>query len=508
MLRGVVFRDPKQDLDGVKHDGAERQARSDSAPSRRKFMRNMAIGTAGATLARLDVVRTGDSVDNCDHDFEFCNWDGSLCCDPKRFCQPQTEAEIVKIVKDTYQRGGVVRTFGAGHSWSPLVLTDDTLVNLDKLKHLVSIDKGQMRATVQAGIRIKELVKVLRRNGLALKNLGSIKEQSIAGAISTATHGTGLNIGSISTQIVAMKLVNGRGEVVDLSVEKNPDLMSAARVSLGSLGIIVEVTIQCVKDYNLIYEARDLPFDKVLDQLDQTLHENERLRLYWFNFFPDTFKVMTMNPTDRVRSPNIKYPDEFTRDIIDRKGTVKPIAASTYDLYHWLGFGLDLAGKKKREIEARARWLSGREVKPYDEALTVLMPPPHQESEYAIRYQRAAEAVRMVRKFIKERNFLNPILVEVRFVDKDDIMLSPAYGQQVCYVGGYIWFDPNVDAFFAGFESIMRSLNGKPHWGKHLTLSAKEAEQMYPRVGEFKRIRREFDPKGIFTNDFIRRLFG
>src|SRR6266446_9710849 len=240
----------KQMSDDLDQERRKKSSRYD--PRRRKFLKGVGVAGAGAALADYLVIGDADNVaarisapaepvsgtvdvvldlndqkhkgremslnrNDCDSDFEFSNWDVSLTCDPDCFYQPRTESELVDIVRDTYQRGGIVRTFGARHSWSPLVLTSDTLVNLDKLKQLVSIDKGRMRASVQAGIRIKDLIKVLRRNGLGLKNLGSIKEQSIAGAISTGTHGTGLNIGSLSTQIVAMKVINGRGEVVNLS---------------------------------------------------------------------------------------------------------------------------------------------------------------------------------------------------------------------------------------------------------------------------------------------------
>src|SRR5258708_173386 len=153
-----------------------------------------------------------DKLSKCDTDFIFGNWDKTLSCFPDCYHQPRSEAEVADIVQETYKRGGVVRTFGAGHSWSPLVLTSDTLVNLDKLNRTVGIDKGQMRASVQGGIRIKDLITVLRTNGLGMKNLGSIAEQSIAGAISTATHGTGKDIGNLSTQIIAMNIVDGRGE--------------------------------------------------------------------------------------------------------------------------------------------------------------------------------------------------------------------------------------------------------------------------------------------------------
>lgn len=236
---------------------------------RRRFLKNSAKLVAGATAAatipeRLVTAKSDDYTavnhpveqsDNCESDFEFNNWDYTVYCEPKSYCEPRSEAEVVDLVKQTYARGGIVRAFGAGHSWSPLVPTSDTLISLRKIKTPITVDKKKMRATVPAGIRIKDLIKVLRKNGLGMENLGSITQQRIAGAISTGTHGTGKDIGNLSTQIIAMTLIDGLGRVRKLSLERDPELMQAARVSLGALGIISQVTIQCVPDYNLFYKV-------------------------------------------------------------------------------------------------------------------------------------------------------------------------------------------------------------------------------------------------------------
>lgn len=448
----------------------------------------------------------GRIMKKCETDFEFKNWDHSLSCNPQYFCQPRTEAEIVEIVTNAYKRSGVVRAFGARHSWSPLVPTDDTLVNLDKFNRVVSIDKGQLRASVQAGIRIKDLIEILRENGLGLRNLGSIAEQSIAGAISTATHGTGINIGNLSTQIIGMNLITGRGEVRSLSEDRDPELMSAARTSLGTLGLISQVTVQCVQDYNLKYTSRHRPFAEVLSQVEHLVAANERVRLYWHTLIKDDIQVMTMNPTSESPTPNHNTTKGETADIIT-DGILQPIANSTYDLHQWSRVGLHAAVTKQQEIEARLGWIEEEYVAPYDEALTVDMPPHHQESEYAVPIERAAEAVTVIRKLIEDHKFKDFILVELRFVDQDNIMLSPSYGRKVCYVGGYIFSNAHANDFFRYYEAEMKRLDGKPHWGKHLMLSKAEAGRMYPRWDRFNEIRRDFDPKRVFVNDFVRNLF-
>jgi len=444
-------------------------------------------------------------MSDCDTDFEFNNWDQSLSCAPKFYCEPRSEAEVVDLVKQTYDRRGVIRTFGAGHSWSPVVLTSDTLINLDHLKRLVSIDQAQMRATIQAGARIKHVIKLLRNTGLGMKNLGSIKEQAIAGAISTATHGTGLRFGSLSTQITAMKLVTGRGELRTISEERDPELMLAARTSLGALGIITEVTIQAVKDYNLKYQSTHQPFDTVLDQINHLLSVNERVRLYWHTWNAKEIKVMTMNPTTESVTPAAQL--AAMKEIHIENGILEPNPNGIYDLCYWPGLGFQIQINKQKQAQAKIAWRDEQYVAPYDEALTVLMPPRHQESEYAIPVERAAEAVRLVRKLIEDNHFKDFILVEVRFVAEDNIMLSPAYKRPVCYIGGYIFSNVHAYDFFLLFEAAMKKLDGKPHWGKHLALTTKEARQMYPLFDKFNDIRKDLDPRGIFANEFISNLF-
>src|SRR5262252_6133946 len=174
----------------------------------------------------------------------FRNWAGTLSFKPERFCQPATEAEVSDLVKDAAAKGGRIRTTGAGHSWAQFVVTDKTLLQLDKLKKALIADITKQRFTVQAGVRLKDLVEMLALDGLALRNMGSITEQSIAGAISTGTHGTGIRLGNIPTAIVGLNLVTGTGDVLKIT-EADKDLLNAARVSVGALGIITQVTIQC-----------------------------------------------------------------------------------------------------------------------------------------------------------------------------------------------------------------------------------------------------------------------
>src|SRR5262249_22638627 len=240
----------------------------------------------------------------CTSNHVFHNWAQTITCKPDQFCQPASEAEVQQLVQQAIKDKKRVRTVGAGHSWAPLVLTEDILVNLDQL-NLVASDSTSQRSQAQAGIRLKDLTPQLAEAGLGLANLGSIREQSIAGAISTATHGTGLPFGILATQIVSMRLVTGTGDILAIK-ETDTDLLRAARVNLGALGIITEITLPCVKDYDLEYTAYACGFEEALAKLEDLNKNNTRVRLWWL--VPaigakDRVIVTTMNPPGTGSAP-------------------------------------------------------------------------------------------------------------------------------------------------------------------------------------------------------------
>src|SRR5262249_24673859 len=237
-------------------------------------------------------------MSDCKSNYTYENWAHTLKFKQESFCEPDAETKVIEIVKHALDGWGGVRTRGGGHSWSHFVVTDDTLVHLDRLNKGLVADVLNQRYTVQAGIRLKDLIHNLALDGLAMKNLGSITEQSIAGAITTGTHGTGIRLGNLATSIVGMNLVTGTGDVLTIK-ETDTDLMDAARVSLGALGIITQVTIQCAPMYDLEHTTYLSKFDDVVDKLDTLNQENERCLLWWLvaPIGPkDYVLVITMSP--------------------------------------------------------------------------------------------------------------------------------------------------------------------------------------------------------------------
>lgn len=427
---------------------------------------------------------------DCRSNFTFENWAHTLKFKPERYCEPDTEAKLIEIVKDALATGGSVRTTGGGHSWSHFVVTDRTLVQLDKLKRGLVADIPNRRYTVEAGIRLKELIKNLALDGLAMKNLGSITEQSIAGAISTGTHGTGIRLGNLSSSIVGMKLVTGTGDLLEIK-ETDVDLLNAARVSIGALGIVTEATIQCVPMYNLEYSAYCCKFDDVIDKFETLNQENERFLIWWL--------VAPVGPKDNVIVITMNPPGT-PPGMLGASGSAPggdPLPMDTNDLVSTI-LRLFPTQPFQRFLHQTGR---------YDDMLTIpLLPVLHREFEYAVPVESASDVLRSLRRIFDEGDLSTTLPVEVRFVAKDNSLMSPARGRDVCYIG--VSTQPNANEVYARVEPLMKDVGGRPHWGKHFSLTRSEVEAMYPdSYDKFRQIRKELDPKGVFANTLLRELF-
>jgi L-gulono-1,4-lactone dehydrogenase len=441
---------------------------------------------AGSLLAPVSGV---PSV--ADHVFE--NWSHTLTFRPRRFCRPRTEAEVVAIVKDALQGGTRVRTQGAGHSFSQLLATPDTLVTLDDLQRPLTVN-GQ-RVTLSGGMRVKQVIRELRQRGLGFRNLGSITEQSIAGVISTGTHGSGVGLGALSTQIVGVRLVDGSGDVRTIG-EADAEALAAARINLGALGIITEVTLDCVPDYQLEYTAYLTTFDEVIGQVDTLLHENDRVVLWWLvppDCPRDNVVLITKNALGRSGNRSLVSGAEADRSV--KRGR---LARDPGDLRKLAAKGPGPPSRYQKILQY---------VGPYDEALTIpLLPVFHRECEYAIPVARTVEALKEMRRILEEGDVSLLLPIEVRFVAQDDILLSPCGDGAVAYVGASTLV--NSTEVFERFEPLMKRLGGRPHWGKNATLTQEEVARMYPSsYDRFRRVRDTFDPRRVFANTLLETLF-
>ena len=431
-------------------------------------------------------------MNDCRSHHTFENWARTLRFKPDRFCEPENEQQVAALVKDAAARGGHVRVQGGGHSWSDFVVTDDTLVSLDKLNNGLVADVLNKRYTVQAGIRLHDLIDNLANDGLALKNLGSITQQSIAGAICTGTHGTGIRLGNLAQGVIAMKAVTGTGDILTIT-ETDTELLNAFRVSFGALGIITEVTLDCVPIYdvdNNVYFGR---FDEVVDQFDTLNQENQRWLMWWL--------VPPVGPKDNVflvTHNNAGTPvGSLARAETAAAGINAPPPMDTNDL---LNMVLRLL---RREGLQRVFHRTGR----YDRELTLpLLPVFHREFEFAFPTENAAPVLRAIKRVFEEHDIAIALPVEVRWVAKDDSLLSQCHGRDVCFIG--VSCQQNSNEVYARIEPIFKAFGGRTHWGKHFTLTRREVQEMYPDTYDtFARLRKELDPKGVFGNTLLRELF-
>jgi FAD/FMN-containing dehydrogenase len=432
---------------------------------------------------------------DCKTGHKFKNWAHTLEFKPRQFCKPKTEQRITEIVKEARARHGCVRTQGAGHSFSQLLPTDDTLVSLDDMDNeWIAVHGKEVR--VPAGMRIKDLIKALKKEKLALKNIGSVTEQSIAGAASTGTHGTGITFGSISTQIVAAKLVDGQGNVVTLP--KGDARLRAASLGLGALGILTEVTLDCVDLYTLEYNAYVGKFDDAMAILDRLTAENERVLLWWLVPLFDRDEVVIITKNKPGTPPGVLA---SAADLVKPAFGIplKPLGKDLDALWTFLAAQGGSAGKFRRIWH-----FSGD----YDEVLTLpLLPVFHTECEYAIPHAAAVPAIKRFREIVEENDFELKLPLEVRFSAQDDLLLSPSYDGPSCWIGAST--EDNKAEVFARFEPLMQEFRGRPHWGKHFTLTRESIKGMYGgRYDDFLALRNAFDPDRAFANTFLRDVLG
>ncbi len=445
-------------------------------------------------------------MSDCDAGYTFKNWAKTITFQPRSFCQPTSEARVIEILRGAAAHRERVRVQGAGHSFCPLVATNDTLISLDRLGGPITVNGNLV--TLPAGMRLKDAIRELATRKLAFKNLGSITEQSIAGAISTGTHGTGISFGSIPTQVAGCRLVDGTGQVQTIT-QADADQLSAARISLGALGVMTEVTLECVSHYKLEYNAYLARFDEVVNVIDTLVTEHQRMLLWWLlpSFGPTDWVVL-------VTKDPVSHPPGLLADAVDT-----PIAASTTldrtplprdtdELVNILMASSPpaLFATKADTVPPFRRILHF--VADYDRALTIpLLPLYHRECEYAIPAPRAAEALRAMRVIVEENDFRLRLPVEARFVAQDDILLSPARFGPMCYIGASTL--DNATEVFERFEPLMKSFGGRPHWGKNYTLTGEEVRRLYPdTLAAFLAQRDAFDPQRVFANSMLDSLFG
>jgi len=428
--------------------------------------------------------------------FIFKNWAKNQQCQPERIIQPQTEEDIIRIVQEAVASGKKIRVVGAGHSWSAIACTDHWMINLDKYNKVLKVDKATRRVVVQAGMRLNDLNKYLAGQGLALANLGHISEQSVAGAISTATHGTGIKYGNLSTQVVGIRLVKADASVCDLN-ENDGEIWQAVRVSLGCLGIISTITIQCVDAFLLEENTYPLPFEEAMDKMMDLVNSNDHVKFWWFPHVNYVY-VFCQNRTDKQEKRISFFERWFENSFlaIFLFTSMLKIGMLFPKLIPGINRFIKIIHYKTRHRIERSDWV-----------LTGPFPPVHNEAEYAVPAENTPEIIYKLREMIETQGMYVNFLVEARFIKADDCLLSPDYQRNSCHIGAYMAGKRGWKEYLTGFEKIMSNYRGRPHWGKEFTIEHAALKNLYPEFETFERIRKDFDKNNLFVNDFIKQVF-
>ncbi|MFE2583516.1 D-arabinono-1,4-lactone oxidase [Streptomyces sp. NPDC059378] len=425
------------------------------------------------------------------------NWGGNVSARPAREVMPASVEELAAAVRKAAEDGLKVKAVGTGHSFTAIAATDGLLIRPQLLTGIRNIDREAGTVTVEAGTPLKRLNVALAREGLSLTNMGDIMEQTVSGATSTGTHGTGRESGSIAAQIKGLELVTADGSVLVCSEKENPEVFAAARIGLGALGIVTAITFAVEPLFLLTAREEPMPLDRVIAELDELWAENEHFEFYWF---PHTGSTNTKRnnrsagPEQPVGQLTGWFEDEF-------------LSNGVFQVAQLVGRAAPAAIPAIARISSKA--LSARS---YTDIPYKVFTSPRRvrfvEMEYAVPREALAETLRELRTMVDRSGLRVSFPVEVRTAPADDIALSTASGRDSAYVAVHMFRGTPYQAYFTAAERIFTAHEGRPHWGKVHTRDAEYLAGVYPRFGEFTALRDRLDPERLFQNDYLRRVLG
>ena len=423
---------------------------------------------------------------------EWRNWAGNIRFTPNEIARPQTTEDVVELVRT----GRKIRCVGTGHSWSALAPTSDILMTTDDLNRIISIDRANNRATIQAGAKLEHLNESLWAEGFAFANLGSIARQSLAGAISTGTHGTGKHFKVLSEMVVSFRLVTADGEILDVDRKKDPALFNTAIISLGALGIITEITISIVPRFNLHERSGLMDFEVVCDNILNWVKEESHIKLWWFAH-TDKMMVYRYNPT--YEPINDSW---FRQKLMDEW-----ISVYMYRIMLWWSNRKPIRRKWMNRKIVEGLLPNVNRIERSYKVFNVPEPPVHRETEWAFDINLTPTLLREYKQMVEENGHLINFIQEIRFVKADEFALSPCHGRDSVYVGAYNADNRGWEELLADFESLAKRHNGRPHWGKEFTVGTDYLKSVYPKWVEFKNLKERLDPQDKFSNRLTDSLF-
>lgn len=419
----------------------------------------------------------------------WTNWSENQFSTPNELLVPQSTDELTSMIKNTKQH---IRLVGSGHSFSALVPTNESLMSLAYFYGISKIDKETKQFDVASNTILASVGEVLWQNGLSLQNMPDINVQTFGGSIATSTHGTGINYGSMSSTVKNMVFINGLGEEISCSKDNNSEIFNAARTNLGTLGAVTSLRIQAEDKYYLKETSWMMDLEEGLAKTEQLRDEHRHFELYAL--------------------PHADYILGITLDKIEQKDLLKNTANTTdaYETFKTMSKVIDTlpylrsfilnTGASTVEKEER----TGRNYEVFGNIRDIRF----NEMEYSIPAEHGVACLREILATIKRLDIDVIFPMEYRYIKADDIWLSPFYQRDSCAISCHNFHDKDYKKYFAAIEPIFWKYDGRPHWGKIHTLTAKEQRARYPMFAQFLKIRKEMDPKNIFTNEHINIVLG
>jgi FAD-linked oxidoreductase len=425
------------------------------------------------------------------------NWGRSVRATPAHLALPRSIDEVVEVVGIARDAGSTVKAVGAGHSFTAIAATTGVQLDLGALQGVLGVDGNLV--TLAAGTRLHQLPALLAPHGLALANMGDIDRQTIAGATSTGTHGTGARFGGLATQLRAATLVTADGTVLRVSATENPELLPAVKLGLGALGVLVDVSVECVPAFLLRAVEVSERFDAVIDTFRERVLENDHFEFY---LWPHTDTVMSKYNT-RLPATDERHPlgrlaawweDDFMANrVLAALVTVGLAAPALTPPIN--RFAAQAAGTRSYTDHSHSVFVSPRTTR-------------FREMEYAVPLECVPDALRDIRAAIASKGWRISFPIEVRSAAADDVWLSTATGRLSGYIAVHRYFREDPNEYFRTIGQIMQNYGGRPHWGKMHYQSAESLAESYPKFGEFLAVRDRLDPDRVFRNSYLDRVLG
>jgi FAD-linked oxidoreductase len=419
------------------------------------------------------------------------NWSGTQTCLPLVKATPKGLDELASVIKAST---GTVRAVGSGHSYSPLVPTDGTLLSLRRFNGLIEHDTVNGTVKMGAGTKLSQLGPMLEDLGQAMANMPDIDDQTMAGAFSTGTHGTGLALPALHDAVEGLTMVTASGEVLECSRSHNAEVFDAARVSLGALGIITDYTLKNPASYRVERKTWIEKLDSLLERGEQIARDNRNFEFLYIPFSDHSY-CFTTNVTDKPITGR-PVDDEvdsveqmkMARDILSFNTTIRRMTSNII---------LKHVDVPPTYVDLPWKTLASDRVTPLF------------EMEYQLPLESGPKAMREIVDYIESNHPELFMPLEYRYVDADNAWMSAFYGRKSVSISVHRYREGDDPwKVFSTVRDICRKYEGRPHWGKIHDYTYQDLKPIYPKIDEFKKVRRALDPEGRFLNNHLKELLG